>query len=161
MNFRQVVLVTLSLCLTNLITESFPEFVGIEGPESSPSSEAEGEEHNSAEEDTSDKDYESSEEENEEYIEYINEEEIEEVVDRLTTIYNLGYWNQPFLTNPIISHYQQMDALFEQLRSPDTGLKRRDIGAFNKIKDCFKGKYIAPALSTFFVLLLLTNRDSF
>ncbi len=74
-------------------------------------------------------------------------------------INNFG-WNQPFLANPNISYYQ-MDALFEQLRSPETGLKRRDIGAFNKIKDCFKGKHIAPALSTFFVLLLLTNRDSF
>ncbi len=41
-----------------------------------------------------------------------------------------------------------MDALFDQLRQGDAGLKRRDIGSFNKIKDCFRAFEVVMWLMT-------------
>lgn len=42
----------------------------------------------------------------------------------------------------------QMDALFDHLRHGETGIKRRDIGSFNKVKDCFKAFEVVMWLMT-------------
>lgn len=53
-----------------------------------------------------------------------------------------------YLEAPDEAEIEEMDALFDQLRQGDAGLKRRDIGSFNKVKDCFRAFEVVMWLMT-------------
>jgi len=60
----------------------------------------------------------------------------------LSNRFRLTSWKRYLLRNNFhfnLFDENQMDYLFDQLRDKETGLKRRDIGAFNRTKECFKG----------------------
>lgn len=77
------------------------------------------------------------------YLEPPDDAEIQEV--KVTV--QVGIWADLF-AYLVFGILVQMDALFDQLRHSESGLKRRDIGSFNKIKDCFRAFEVVMWLMT-------------